>query len=167
MSCRAYRCCRIHAYGIRHTHLYVTLSVSSPFLTNNLLFVSFSPLPHTAYKHLVRWKALNLKPETRLILVIPTWIAWGFWGTFRPYTTFRSIPLNVDLTECEGDLEYLKWLANNCFDWSPCTVTYLILSLHVWPHSPLRPHSKQTKSMTSEICVIFVLFLNCLRMNTD
>ena len=35
---------------------------STPFLTNNLLFVSFSPLPHTAYKHLARWKALNLKP---------------------------------------------------------------------------------------------------------
>ena len=38
----------------------------SPFLTNNCFFLSFSPLPHTAYKHLVRWKALNLKlkPET-------------------------------------------------------------------------------------------------------
>ena len=27
--------------------------------------VSFSPLPHTAYKHLVRWKALHLKPELK------------------------------------------------------------------------------------------------------
>ena len=45
-----------------HSMLLTLLSLSSPFLTNNLLFVSFSPLPHTAYKHLARRKALSLKP---------------------------------------------------------------------------------------------------------
>ena len=37
-------------------------SLFSPFLTNNTLHLYFPPLPHTAYKHLNRWKAI--KPET-------------------------------------------------------------------------------------------------------
>ena len=40
----------------------LSLSLFSPFLTNNCLSF-FSPLPYTAYKHLARWKTLNLKPE--------------------------------------------------------------------------------------------------------
>ena len=50
------------------------LSLSFPFLTNNPCFCS--PLLHTAYKHLARWKALNLKPETyisqKITLLQPT-----------------------------------------------------------------------------------------------
>ena len=33
------------------------------------------------------------------------------------------------------------------------------------PHLP-RPHSKQAEPMTREICIILVLFLNCLEKNT-
>ena len=40
----------------------LSFSFSSPFITNNACF--FSPLPHTAGKYFIRWKALHLKPET-------------------------------------------------------------------------------------------------------
>ena len=33
------------------------------------------------------------------------------------------------------------------------------------PHLPW-PHSKQAEPMTREICIILVLFLNCLEINT-
>ena len=57
--------CLAHCFYNHCYYLFYLYLLSSP-----TTLVSFSLLMHTAYKHLVRWKALNVQPENMIVIKV-------------------------------------------------------------------------------------------------